>query len=86
MIIIITDAKAVEDVSFAIASGQMVAVIGPNGAGKSTIFKAILGLVPASNGHGAMLAKTRKNMKFLNVQIFYASFAMTFVTAFGLMH
>ena len=80
------DVKAVEDVSFAIASGQMVAVIGPNGAGKSTIFKAILGLVPASNGHGAMLAKTRKNMKFLNVQIFYASFAMTFVTAFGLMH
>jgi len=45
------DVKAVEDVSFAIASGQMVAVIGPNGAGKSTIFKAILGLVPASNGH-----------------------------------
>jgi manganese/iron transport system ATP-binding protein len=45
------DVSAVEDVSFAIASGQMVAVIGPNGAGKSTIFKAILGLVPASNGH-----------------------------------
>jgi ABC-type Mn2+/Zn2+ transport system ATPase subunit len=45
------DVNAVEDVSFAIASGQMVAVIGPNGAGKSTVFKAILGLVPASSGH-----------------------------------
>jgi manganese/iron transport system ATP-binding protein len=44
------DVSAVEDVSFAIASGQMVAVIGPNGAGKSTVFKAMLGLVPASSG------------------------------------
>ncbi|MEI6330246.1 MAG: ATP-binding cassette domain-containing protein [Pseudanabaena sp. ELA645] len=45
------DVSAVEDVSFAIASGQMVAVISPNGAGKSTVFKAILGLVPTSSGH-----------------------------------
>jgi len=44
------DISAVEDVSFAIATGQMVAVIGPNGAGKSTVFKAMLGLVPASSG------------------------------------
>lgn len=44
------DVRVVEDVSFAIAKGQMVAVIGPNGAGKSTVFKAILGLVPASSG------------------------------------
>jgi manganese/iron transport system ATP-binding protein len=44
------DVSAVEDVSFSIESGQVVGVIGPNGAGKSTVFKAMLGLVPSSNG------------------------------------
>jgi manganese/iron transport system ATP-binding protein len=44
------DVSAVEDVSFCIESGRVVGVIGPNGAGKSTVFKAMLGLVPSSNG------------------------------------
>ena len=37
----------VEDVSFEIGPGELLAVVGPNGAGKSTLFAALLGLVPA---------------------------------------
>lgn len=36
----------IEDVSFEVEEGEIVAVIGPNGSGKSTLFRAILGLVP----------------------------------------
>lgn len=42
--------KVLEDVSFDIDHGVMVALVGPNGAGKSTLFKAILGLLPVSRG------------------------------------
>ncbi len=42
--------NAVENVSFCLEPGQLVGVIGPNGAGKSTMVKAILGLIPSSNG------------------------------------
>lgn len=41
---------AVEDVSFRLEAGQLVGIIGPNGAGKSTMLKAMLGLIPASEG------------------------------------
>ncbi|HEX5689695.1 MAG TPA: metal ABC transporter ATP-binding protein [Roseiflexaceae bacterium] len=39
-----------EDVSFSLASGQLVGIIGPNGAGKTTLLKAILGLAPVIRG------------------------------------
>ncbi len=38
-------------VNLAIGSGEFVAVLGPNGAGKSTLLKALLGVVPLSEGH-----------------------------------
>ena len=37
----------VEQASFAVGPGELVAVVGPNGAGKSTLFSALLGLIPA---------------------------------------
>jgi ABC-type branched-subunit amino acid transport system ATPase component len=40
--------RAVSDVSFEVAPGQICAVIGPNGAGKSTLFNAIGGYVRAT--------------------------------------
>ncbi|QEW01620.1 ABC transporter ATP-binding protein [Microbacterium caowuchunii] len=36
---------ALQDVSFDVAPGQVVALIGPNGAGKTTVFNSICGLV-----------------------------------------
>jgi manganese/iron transport system ATP-binding protein len=42
--------QALLNVSFCLEPGQLVGVIGPNGAGKSTMIKAMLGLVPATNG------------------------------------
>lgn len=35
----------VEEVSFTLERGEMVALIGPNGSGKTTLFRALLGLV-----------------------------------------
>lgn len=41
---------AVNDVTFSVEKGEIVAVIGPNGAGKSTLFKLISSFVPPSSG------------------------------------
>lgn len=40
-------AQAVEDVSFAVGAGAVVALLGANGAGKTSIMRAVAGLGPA---------------------------------------
>jgi branched-chain amino acid transport system ATP-binding protein len=42
--------RAVEDVSFAVGEGDIVAVIGPNGAGKTTLFNMIAGVFAPNSG------------------------------------
>jgi ABC-2 type transport system ATP-binding protein len=42
--------KALDDVSFEVKTGEIVAFLGPNGAGKSTMMKIITGFIPASLG------------------------------------
>ena len=41
---------AIEDISFSIPRGQVVAFLGPNGAGKSTTMKILSGFLAASKG------------------------------------
>ncbi|RLQ93205.1 ABC transporter ATP-binding protein [Falsibacillus albus] len=42
--------KAVDDVSFQIRKGEIVALLGPNGAGKTTTISMLLGLIKPTNG------------------------------------
>ncbi|MEJ2289720.1 MAG: ABC transporter ATP-binding protein [Deinococcales bacterium] len=57
--------RAVDDVSFTVRTGEVVALLGPNGAGKSTTIKAITGLLRPTagrvsvGGHGLERAPLR---------------------------
>jgi ABC-2 type transport system ATP-binding protein len=42
--------KAVDDVSFEVAPGEIVGLVGPNGAGKTTTINMILGVLEPSSG------------------------------------
>jgi len=44
------DRRVLDDVSFDVVSGQVVAMVGPSGAGKTTLFRCITQLVHADSG------------------------------------
>jgi ABC-2 type transport system ATP-binding protein len=46
--------KAVDNVTFHIKKGEIVAFLGPNGAGKSTTMRIITGFIPATSGSAAV--------------------------------
>ena len=67
------DFKAVDDLSFHIAKGEIVGFAGPNGAGKTTVIKMLTGVLkPASgkaviNGHDIVKDPLAAKMSFAYV-------------------
>ena len=49
------EVRAVDDVSFTIEPGEMVAFLGPNGAGKTTTLKMLSGLIYPTSGTAEVL-------------------------------
>lgn len=48
---------AVNEISFAIKSGDIVGLIGPNGAGKSTTFNLVSGVLPLTSGEVELIGQ-----------------------------
>lgn len=46
-----------QDISFSVSAGQLVALIGPNGSGKTTLLKIMLGLLTPKGGTVTMLGQ-----------------------------
>ena len=51
------EVRAVDDVSFAIESGEMFGLIGPDGAGKTTSIRMACGLLRPDGGHISVLGR-----------------------------
>ena len=52
------DIVAVDEVSFAIESGETLGLVGESGSGKSTVARCVLGLLEADSGHVDVLGRT----------------------------
>jgi len=57
------DVKAVQEVSFTIAQGEVVGFLGPNGAGKTTTLKMLSGLLHPTGGIANVLGFTPWELK-----------------------
>src|ERR1700730_110050 len=46
--------RAVHEVNFEVAKGEILGLVGPNGAGKTTTFNTISGMIKPNAGHIAL--------------------------------
>jgi ABC-2 type transport system ATP-binding protein len=65
------DHQVLADISFELASGEILGLIGPNGAGKTTLLECIAGLLPADAGEvrwrGSALPPARRKERLFYV-------------------
>lgn len=47
--------RVLEDVTFSVGPGELIAIVGPNGSGKSTLLKVLAGLLRATAGSVSVL-------------------------------
>ena len=59
--------KAVSEVSFAIAEGEILGIIGPNGAGKTTLFNVLNGVLSADEGSAELDGRQMLGRKTFDV-------------------
>lgn len=57
------DFTALENVSFEIEKGEIVAIIGPNGSGKTTLLKNLIGLLKPTEGSVTIDGKMPKDVR-----------------------
>ena len=55
--------RAVDDVTFSVAPGEIVGLVGESGSGKSTIARCALGLIPAHSGSVSILGEDLHSIK-----------------------
>jgi ABC-2 type transport system ATP-binding protein len=68
------DIKAVDDISFNIAEGEMFGLVGPDGAGKTSTLRTLCGLIKPNSGNITLLGiDIVKNKKEVQNKIGYLS-------------
>ena len=55
--------RAVSEVSFTVARGEILGIIGPNGAGKTTLFNVLNGVLPADDGSATLAGESMLGRK-----------------------
>jgi branched-chain amino acid transport system ATP-binding protein len=71
--------KAVDDVGFSLAAGELLALIGPNGAGKSTCFNLINGQITPDSGRVLLNGNSIESLT--PAQKFFRGISRTFQVA-----